>query len=406
MSAEAEPPTPLLAPVEGLPELVETEQQLRAAAQSIGAGDGPIAVDTERASGFRYSQKAYLIQLRRRGGGTHLIDPEPLESLGELAAAMAGAEWIIHSATQDLPCLQMAGLCPTRVFDTELAAKLLGKPRVGLSALLETELGFSLAKEHSASDWSTRPLPPEWLNYAALDVELLIELRATLLAQLVDTGRDHWAEQEFALLPSWRPAAPQSDPWRRTAGIHRVHKPRQLAVVRELWLARDALGRSRDKAVGRLLPDAGIIDIAKLEQADARSIARLASLRNRSHKALADHWAEVVKLANELPTSALPTAQPKTNGMPPPKAWADRAPDAAARWDVVRPALNSLAEEVGIAPEVLISPEAVKRLCWEPGGAFESTERLDAFLAGYSVRPWQRELCVPAAFTAMQTPTA
>ena len=155
-------------------------------------------MDAERASGFRYGQRAFLVQLRREGSGTWLIDPEPFEDLAIINDALRGVEWILHAATQDLPCLSELGMWPDRLFDTELAARLAGLPRVGLAAVIEQLLGFSLAKEHSAADWSTRPLPEPWLRYAALDVEVLTELREDLIELLEADGKLDFAEQEFA----------------------------------------------------------------------------------------------------------------------------------------------------------------------------------------------------------------
>lgn len=395
---------PLVAPAEGLPPLHAGQAGLELVAEQISAGSGPIAVDTERASGYRYSQRAYLLQFRRAGSGTLLLDPIEVADFQPLVAALADSEWIIHSATQDLGCLADIGLRPSAVFDTELAAKLLGKPRVGLGALLESELGVSIAKEHSAADWSVRPLPEPWLNYAALDVELLIELRELLVAELAGRGRSQWAVEEFAVLAKWRPAPAAAEPWRRTSGIHRLHKPAQLALVRELWQARDAMARQQDKAPGRLLPDAGLIDIAKLGKNDAREIRRLPTLRHRSHKALAEHWAGVVEAGLAQPASLHPKPAAREAGMPPPKAWPERFPAAADRWQRIRPALNSLATELGIPPEVLISPETIRRLAWEPGSSLASAAELTAHLAVAAARPWQIELCAPVILAAMTGP--
>ena len=170
-------------------------------AQKLAAGTGPVAVDAERASGFRYSQRAYLVQLRRAGAGTVLIDPIPLSSdLHELDPVLTGPEWVLHAASQDLPCLAEVGLAPTSLFDTELAGRLAGLPRVGLGPLVEQLLGLSLEKGHGAADWSRRPLPDDWLVYAALDVEVLAELRDVLAALLAEQGvfltDSEWVEDE------------------------------------------------------------------------------------------------------------------------------------------------------------------------------------------------------------------
>ena len=232
-------------------------------AQKLAAGTGPVAVDAERASGFRYSQRAYLVQLRRAGAGTALIDPIPLGSdLRELDPALAGPEWVLHAASQDLPCLAEVGLAPASLFDTELAGRLAGLPRVGLGPLVEQLLGLSLEKGHGAADWSRRPLPDDWLVYAALDVEVLVELRDVLAELLAEQGKLEWARQEFEAVRTAGPPAPRAEPWRRTSGIHKIRKPRALAAVRALWEARDRLAAERDIAPGRVLPDAAIVDAA------------------------------------------------------------------------------------------------------------------------------------------------
>ncbi|WP_396157895.1 ribonuclease D, partial [Arthrobacter sp.] len=224
----ADAPLPVLeSPRDGVPLVIDTMSGLERAARALAAGTGPAAVDAERASGFRYGQRAFLVQIRREGAGTWLIDPEPLRDLS-----------IINEA---LPCLSELGMWPDKLFDTELAARLAGLPRVGLAAVIEHLLGFSLAKEHSAADWSTRPLPEPWLRYAALDVEVLAELREELVKLLDADGKLAYAEEEFEAIRTAPPAPPRTDPWRRTSGMHQLRDRRQLAAVRELWQEREQL---------------------------------------------------------------------------------------------------------------------------------------------------------------------
>lgn len=235
--------------------VIDTRSGYLEAVELIAAGTGPIAVDAERASGFRYSQRAYLIQVFRRGSGTFLFDPPAVGRFDELNTAIADEEWVLHAATQDLTCLREVGLDPSRIFDTELAARLLGMPRVGLGTVVEELLGVHLAKEHSAADWSTRPLPQPWLVYAALDVELLPDLRDAIAALLDEAGKTEIAQQEFASELTRELTVVRSEPWRRLSGIHSIRGLRNLAVARELWLSRDALARELDTAPGRLVPD-------------------------------------------------------------------------------------------------------------------------------------------------------
>ena len=217
--------------------------------------------------------------MRRAGAGTALVDPIPLRSdLSALAPALTGPEWVLHAANQDLPCLAEVGLAPAQLFDTELAGRLLGLPRVGLGPMVEQLLGLALEKGHGAADWSRRPLPEDWLVYAALDVEVLITLRDVLAGLLDEQGKLEWARQEFEAVRTAPPPAPRAEPWRRTSGVHRVRKPRALAAVRSLWEARDRLAAERDIAPGRVLPDAAIVDAATVAPATARGARRAARL--------------------------------------------------------------------------------------------------------------------------------
>lgn len=221
-------PIPLPHPSEGVPPISASVPDIEDAARRLDRGRGPFAVDAERASGFRYSNRAYLIQIRRAGAGTVLIDPvshgaDPVRALRPVAEVLGSDEWILHSADQDLPCLAEVGMRPPALYDTELAGRLAGFERVNLATMVERLLGFGLAKGHGAADWSKRPLPAEWLNYAALDVELLIELRAAIADVLAEQGKTDWAAQEFDYLReagSKEPGpAARRDRWRRTSGI-------------------------------------------------------------------------------------------------------------------------------------------------------------------------------------------
>lgn len=404
---EAPEPRLVTAPAEGVPDVVRTPEQLAATIESLRAASGPVAVDTERAHGFRYTGRAYLIQLRREGGGTHLVDPIAFAGdaeradLSELADALADAEWIVHAATQDLPCLAEVGLVPRRVFDTELGGRLLGFPRVALGSLLERGLNLSLAKEHSASDWSRRPLPAEWLNYAALDVELLVPLRDWVAEQLEAAGKAEWAAQEFAHLAAHAADAPtpRRDPWRRTTGMHDVRTPRGLAVVRELWTERDGLAQRLDKSPGRILGDRAISALAvRAEKPDfeasRNALRAVDGFTWRQAARYETNWLAALERALALPKSALPPKRLPADGPPAPKSWPNRFPEAAERWERVRPATLELAEKLELPVENLIAPDAVRRLCWEPPAPV-THETVEAFLAAEQVRPWQRELVVP-----------
>ncbi len=394
---------PLLEPRDGLPPLIVSPADLAEATAMLRDGTGPVAVDAERASGFRYGHRAFLVQLRRNGAGTVLIDPVPCPDLSELDEALAGTEAVLHAANQDLPCLADLGFRPRQLFDTELAGRLLGYPRVGLGTLVEEVLGLSLEKTHSAADWSTRPLPAEWLKYAALDVEVLVDLRDALAAELAEHGKTGWAEQEFAAVLAARPAPPRPDPWRRTSGIHRVRSRRSLAIVRELWLERDQIAQRRDISPTRILPDAAIVEAARNAPGSLAELAKLPGFTGRGARRYGPDWLRAVKRAVALADTALPDASaPPGDGPPPAHRWADRDPVAARRLAAARTAVAALADSNHLPAENLVAPDAVRRLSWQPPEPI-SPESVAAELTRYGARPWQIDVtALPIAMALLR----
>ena len=398
---------PLLEPRNGVPAVVSGGEALARVTAALARGRGPVAVDAERASGFRYGQRAFLVQFRREGPGTVLVDPVACPDLSGLDAALAPAEAVLHAAGQDLPCLAGLGYRPRTLFDTELAGRLLGYQRVGLATLVEEVLGLRLAKGHGAEDWSTRPLPAGWLRYAALDVEVLVELRDALAAQLEDQGKAEWARQEFAAVLAARPPGPRPDPWRRTSGIHRVRTRRGLAVVRELWLERDAIARQRDLSPGRVLPDAAIIEAARALPANGSELTDIPGFTGRGARRHVRSWLTAVGQARATPETALPASSaPATDGPPPAHRWAERDPAAARRLTAVRDVVTGLAESLSVPAENLLHPDAVRRLAWKPPEP-PDPEAIAGQLAGYGARPWQVELStapIAAALSEIEEP--
>ena len=388
------PLIPLREPAEGVPQVVETERGLLEAAAAIAGGQGPIALDAERASGYRYGQRAYLVQLRRNGSGTWLIDPIACPDLVPLDDAIGPAEWILHAATQDLVCLAEIGLRPRQLFDTELAARILGLPRVGLAAVVEHYLGLVLAKEHSAVDWSIRPLPTPWLRYAALDVEVLTDLRNLMGVDLDTQGKSQWAQQEFEALLTWEPAE-KTDPWRRTSGLSTLKGRRALAILRELWFARDDLARERDVSPGRILPDRSLIDIAA---AAPTSTADLPS-GHRAIQRYGRQWAKAVSRGNAVPEEDLPPRSVRSDGPPPPRSWPDKNPVAAERLAATRSLLAAFADEHRIPVENVCSPDPLRRVVWSPPKQ-HTAEAFDTALREHGVRPWQAEVVAPMLVAA------
>ncbi|MEQ4719825.1 ribonuclease D [Nonomuraea sp. B19D2] len=382
---------PLLEPREGIPPVIADAAALTEIVSRFAAGAGPVAVDAERASGYRYGNRAYLVQLRRAGAGTALIDPIACPDLSALDAAVADAEVVLHAASQDLPCLLEVGFRPRRMFDTELAGRLLGYERVGLGTMVETVLGLRLEKGHSAADWSTRPLPEDWLRYAALDVEVLVELRDALRQELAESGKLEWACEEFASVLNTPPPVPRSDPWRRTSGIHKVRNVRSLSIVRELWTMRDRIAREADLAPGRVLPDAAIVTAALEGPRTKKALTEISAFTGRSARRHMNDWLAAVTRARQLPDSQLPAPSTPGEGPPPPNRWADRDPAAAKRLAAARAVVAGLAEQHHMPTENLLQPDAVRRLTWEPPAEI-SEESVTARLRELGAREWQLSL--------------
>ncbi len=405
----AEPePTPLLVPGDGVPELAVSTSEIAWAAALLASGHGPFAVDAERASGFRYSNRAYLVQIRRAGAGTVLIDPvnhggDPVTTLAPVAEVLSADEWVLHAADQDLPCLAEIGMTPPRLYDTELAGRLAGYDRVNLATMVERLLGLGLKKGHGAADWSKRPLPSEWLNYAALDVEVLLELRSAIAEVLEEHGKTEWAAQEFEYLRTVIAVPTRRDRWRRTSGIHKVRDPRALAAVRELWATRDHIARRRDIAPGRILPDAAIINAATANPKTVAELTALPVFGGSRQRRSAQVWLDA--LARARATDDPPEAREQLTGPPPAARWSKRKPEAAERLEAARTGLAELSQRVSVPTENLVSPDVVRRLCWDWQPVQDTEAVVDEFLRDAKARRWQRELVVPVLSSALESTT-
>ncbi|MGB3762919.1 MAG: HRDC domain-containing protein [Ornithinimicrobium sp.] len=396
------------APRDGIPDVVADAAGLAGVIAAVSRGTGPIAIDAERASGYRYGQDAYLVQLRREGSGTHLIDPVGCPDLSELDAALVDVEWVLHAATQDIPCLADLGMRPRLLFDTELGARLAGLPRAGLSAVLEYYLGVSLAKEHSAVDWSTRPLPSPWLLYAALDVELLVPLRDRMARDLREQGKMEWAQQEFDALTTFTGPRAKVDPWRRVSGTSKLRNRRAVATLEALWTVREDIAKARDVSPGRVVPDSTLLDLALRAPRDASAMSnprpeKSPSRQRRAQQGLRRHqreWLHAIAEAAQTPEDELPPLRVRAEGLPPARAWADRKPEAAARLAAAKPLMQELSQRHDIPVENLVTPDVLRQVLWDPPSPLE-TGAIRQALAGHGARPWQCDLVAPIILQAV-----
>ena len=401
---------PLLQPANGTPPVIDTESAFESALTQLAQGHGPFAVDAERASGFRYSARAYLIQIKRNDGGLHLIDPIPFgpghHLFTQLNDLLNTDEVILHASTQDLPCLRELGINPQLLFDTELAGRIAGLPRVGLGPLLESLMGVSLAKEHSAADWSARPLPQEWLTYAALDVELLVELRDRMYEILKESKKLNWALEEFTSILKAPPAPPRVDPWRRTSGMHKIKKRDQLAIIKSLWIARDEIASQLDIAAGKLLNDSAIVELAIAAPATKKEFEkalRPLGLRARWLENV-QVWLEAITAAVALSEDQWPQMRTNADTLPPIKLWRDRFPDKYAPLSHARAAIELVAAENNIPIENLMTPEHVRRMCWNPPAGSTHTlsvSLVEEGLKTLGARQWQIDLVAPVLAAAL-----
>lgn len=383
-------------------ELIDNQESLINCCNNLEKDEQPYAIDAERASGFKYSQRAYLLQISSATSDIYLIDPTSIKDLTPLRQLLNNKSWILHAATQDLPCLFELELKPGEIFDTELAARLLSLPHVGLGGLLEDELQITLDKEHSAADWSKRPLPQDWLVYAALDVEFLHQLRKSLKQKLIDNNKLNLAQQEFKALCSWQSPGLRNDPWRRTSGMHEVRGGQDSAIVRQIWLKRDEIAQQRDIAAGRVLNDAGIVEIAAKKPKTVQELKDLASIKYRPAKNDAEIWFEQLQIALQLGPDQWPVKQKGAESYPAPKSWLEKRPEAYHRLQFVKAQLQKMSEELLIPVEHLCSPDLVKKWCWDK--PTDQLETINDWLISQGARDWQAQNLAPVLLSSLDNP--
>lgn len=406
-------------PREGVPQVVSDRGGFIRVCRDLAGTQGALAADAERASGFRYGHDDYLVQFKRGSAGIVLLDPPALAQDGcqweDFNRAVQGAVWIIHDSLQDLPGFYDLGMKPSSLFDTELAARMLNQVHFGLSAVTEHYLGLSLAKEHSAADWSYRPLPRDWRNYAALDVELLDPLMEALRKELVKQGKEEWARQEFdwLLTRGARRKSEPEQPWRHLSHINVLNKDRRgLAVARALWYRRDELASQYDIAPTLLLPDAAIIMAAQAKPRNASQFRSIRPLNERvrvhtggeqdrmferyapiQRQVRPKVWKETILGALNLAEDELPTGsqtQHDQNNAPKSmQVWRQRHPERLARLQAVRRTVAQIGQDTNTPGDILIKPKYLRNLCWT-----DHPEKRDvaAYLADQGARPWQVSL--------------
>ena len=370
---------------------MSTQQDLERSAELLRSSEESAALDTERAGGHRYGNDTYLVQVRKSGVGTFILDTGALKDLSPLQGAL-GSTWIFHAADQDILGLKSLNLQPKAIFDTEIAAQLVGHTRFSLGALTESILDTKLLKSHQNEDWSRRPIPADWLRYAALDVEFLPALHESLSLELHRLGREEFAAQEFSHLLT-HPLVPRKATWRDTKGLGKVGTPRGMAVARELWEARDRLGRETDVAPGRILPAAAIVE-ASLSLPKSRSeLRKINGFQKPSARESLPTWEEAIARAHSLPESELPSVRvaPDHSAPPPARMWRKVDSEAWRRLQTIREVVAAVAQRMEVLPDVVLEPRVQREATWHPSAqGLTLNERMERSGA----RPWQREAVI------------
>ncbi|HEX6939346.1 MAG TPA: ribonuclease D [Longimicrobiales bacterium] len=300
-------------------EYVTTERELGGVAERL-SGARFLAVDTEAAGYHRYFDRVCLVQLSTPSA-TFVIDTLAVPRLDPLRPVFErpSTEVVFHDADYDLRLLSRDfGIRVRGLFDTKVAAQFLGEPAIGLASLVERHLGIRLEKAYQRADWAQRPLPAEMLEYAAGDTRHLLPLRDILRRALETLGRLEWAEEEFRIQEDVRWTAPAEDPgaYLRLKGTRDL-RPRELAILRELYAWREGVARARDVAPFRVLSNEAMIEIARRAP---DTPGALAAVPGTPRSLASRHGGEIlaaIERARALPEAALPK-RPRGSGRPPP----------------------------------------------------------------------------------------
>lgn len=375
--------------------LATTPEEYQRAAGALARGRGPFAIDTERASAYRYDDRAFLVQIFRRDAGTFLLAPEGYrdELRQALAPVINGGDWIVHASPEDLPSLAELGLFPGTLFDTALAGRIAGYDKPNLGAMVEEFCGVQLEKGHGREDWSEVPLPQEWLEYAAEDVLYLNELAEAQAELLASTGKLDIADEEFAfIIAEYSEWEPTRKTWRDLKGISHLRSRESLAVARAVWEARDRTARENDISPSQLLPNKVLLAIAKELPRTPRELGALPGFPRRRRGAV-QSWFSVLRAVYDSDPAGWPAKLQRSGDTEPPgkSAWQRHHPDSWESMQAMRSAVAYTAGQLDMQPEVLITPAILRQAVWtvtnEPGPW--STHRVAAMLRTLGAREWQ-----------------
>lgn len=364
---------------------VQDEQQARRLASDLSSTPR-FAVDCEAAGFHRYTDRLCLMQVTTPAA-TYVVDPMAVDckALFQTYLEDPDVELVMHGSDYDLRLLdrdldiQLKGL-----FDTQIAAQLLGEKSIGLAALLESRLGIKLAKKYQRADWAKRPLPDDMLDYAANDTRHLLELGDIMKRELDQAGRTAWAVEEARALEESATAdsgdEEPEDPVTRVKGARDL-PPRQIHALREALAWRDEIARAKDRAPFRVAGDKPLIDVAMNPPEDARSLADVKGFPRGMARSEGDDLLERIHRVYQLPKDELvgyPKPKRTGRGRPP--------PEVDAMVERLKSVRTAKAGELGIDRGTLIANAVLEEIAWEDPGDEAALRRVPG------VRNWQVEV--------------
>lgn len=360
--------------------LVEDQERFEALI-ARAAQAGRVALDTEAASFHRYHDRVYLLQVTA-AGETSVIDPLTLSSLEPLGALLIdpAVEKVFHDADYDLRLIHhQYGFSARNLFDTRIAAQLLGEPSIGLGALLERYFGISPDKRFQRADWSARPLTPAMLDYAAGDTSHLNELRDILRGQLVEKGRLAWADEEFALAvePRWeRSDEGPRESFIRLKGARDLDR-RGLALLRELYEWRETTASALDRASFRVMGNEVLLHLAAHPVTTIDDLAKVRGVGRDVAERRGREVLAAIERGLAVPDDALPRFERGPRRPPVDPAW-------EARVTRLKAARNQVAERLGLLPGVLCPNGTLEAI------ATAAPADVEAMAGIPGLREWQR----------------
>ena len=365
----------------------------RSVAETLAARS-PLALDCEAAGYHRYSDRLCLVQLSAQGD-TWLIDTLVLDAGGMLRSPLEdpGREIIMHGASYDLRLLSRdLGIRVRGVFDTQVAAALLGEAALGLSALLERFLGVHLPKKYQRADWAMRPLPPEMLEYAAADTRYLAALADILRARLEGKERLAWASEEFRRLErtASNREGPDPDPATNLKNARHL-APRALQRLRALWTWRDEIARRKDRAPFRVAADDVLLKLAESPPRSIGELGRRPGLSPVLARTDGGRLFEHLDRADSIPEARIAPGRRRREGSLP-----RLLPEAEDRARELRAARARRARELGLDPGLLLPNKTIMEIVRANPGSPEELARVP------QVRAWQVEVLGPLALDILR----